>query len=153
GENVYLTGNDDYAFGGDHYSSQGTSFLSTAPTNNPLLLGQFQDLGSGRFHVSVPIDVSFTLAMGPGEFGNFHLTGTLQADASFCVAQVAGGVLTAVNNGPAATLTLDHTGSTTTICGASFADNSYSSVVIYSGNGHDTVNIEYTLAGKPLTVY
>jgi hypothetical protein len=152
GENVHLTGNDDYAFHGNDYTQYGTSFLSTTPTNNPLLLGQFQDLGGGSFHVTVPIDISFTQALGPGEVAHFHLSGSVQADASYCTAQVAGGVLTATNTGPAATRTLGHAGSTTTICGASFAANSYSSVVINTGNAHDTVNIEYTLTGKPVTV-
>jgi hypothetical protein len=64
-ENVHVAGNDDYSFQGTNYTEYGTSSLSTTPTNNPFLPGQFQDLGGGSFHVIVPIDVSFSQSWAP----------------------------------------------------------------------------------------
>ena len=151
-DNIHLAGNIDSQFAGTHYNDGGITSVSTTLTNNALLPGQFQDLGSGSFHISVPIDVSFSELLGSNLIAHIRLAGTLRADASYCTAKVASGVLTATNMGPAAPLTLAHAGLTTTICGASFADNSYSSVVINTGNDGDTVNIENTLAGKPVNV-
>jgi hypothetical protein len=124
----------------------------TAVSNSGAVFGSFQDQGGGVFHISVPISVSFDVATGGGETAHFHLAGALNATGSFCYAGVDGGVLTATNTGPAATMTLSHSGSTTSICGYNFADSSYSSVVINTGAGNDTVNIENTLGGKPVTV-
>jgi hypothetical protein len=151
-ETVQLAGTDDYRFQGDYYTTHGTTNLSASAANNQGYPGQFQDLGGGVYHVSVPIHISFSKFQGPSEQANIFLSGTLDATGSFCSAAISNGVLTAGNTGPAATLTLGHTGSATTICGASFADNAYSSVAIQTGTGRDTVSLEATLSGKPVTV-
>jgi hypothetical protein len=140
-----------YRYAGVEYIASGSVSVRAMASNSNAAAGSFQDLGDGSFHIALPINVSFRVSTG-GNYEDLTLSGTLNATASFCTAQVVGGVLTATNAGPAATLTLSHAGSTTTICGVSFADNSYSSVVINTGNGHDIVKIEYTLAGKPVTV-
>jgi hypothetical protein len=141
-----------YWYRGIYYDANGATVLISSVSNSGAVTGSFQDHGDGSYHISVPINVSLDVATGGGETAHMKLTGTLDATGSFCSAGVSGGVLTATNAGPAATYKLDHAGSTTTICGASFADNSYSSVVINTGAGNDTVNIETTLANKPVTV-
>jgi hypothetical protein len=141
-----------YRYAGVEYIASGSVIVRAMAGNSNAAAGSFQDLGDGSFHISLPINVSFNVPTTGGNYVDLTLSGTLNATASFCTAQVVGGVLTATNAGPAATLTLSHAGSTTTICGASFADNSYSSVVINTGHGHDIVNIEYALTGKPVTV-
>jgi hypothetical protein len=132
------------------YSATGSSSIVTSASNSGAA-GTFSNLGSGNFHIRVPVSVTTTLPVGSGT-ATLHINGTLEGDASYCTAKVVGSTLTATNTGPAAVLTLGHSGSTTTICGASFADSSFSSDVINTGGENDTVNLETTLAGKPVTV-
>jgi hypothetical protein len=109
--------------------------------------------GTGCYHIVVPVNATFTQPLGTsGVTATFNVSGTLVGDS--CPVRLVGGVLVATNNGPAATLTLTHDPSlpNTILCGSSFPDASYSSVVINTGAGDDTVAIENTLAGKPVTI-
>jgi hypothetical protein len=145
------TGGLAYRYAGTEYIASGSTIVRAMASNSNASAGSFQDLGSS-FHIAVPINVAFNVFTAGGNWAALSLSGTLNATATFCLAAVSNGVLTAANTGPAATITLSHAGSTTTVCGANFADNSYSSVVLNTGTGHDTVNIENTLTGKPMTV-
>jgi hypothetical protein len=113
--------------------------------------GTFTNRGGGCYHIRVPISITFTAPLGAtGVIGTFQLTGALDGDS--CLARIESGVLKVTNTGQAATLVLTHAGTTTTLCGFNFPDTAYNSVEINTGAGNDTVAIEGTLAGKPVTV-
>jgi hypothetical protein len=61
-------------------------------------------------------------------------------------------VLLAVGDDADNTFTLSHAGHVTTLCGSQFMDDQFSSILIQTGNGNDTVRIEETRAGVQANV-
>jgi Ca2+-binding RTX toxin-like protein len=79
--------------------------------------------------------------------------------APSCTTGIVGGQLQAIGDNADTVFTLDHeytVNPTTILCGSRFADSSFSSILIDTGNGTDTVNLERirqeTWGNLPVTV-
>src|SRR5262249_41472941 len=69
-----------------------------------------------------------------------------------CTVGIVGRQLQAIGDNTATTFQLSHAGTVTMLCGKSFDDSKFDSILIDTGNGNDAVVIDQTTKAAPVTI-